>query len=179
MSLNRNSSKKCVSIFALLLAMFFVTNPANAQFWAGLGLFYGGDIEAIGIQANGVYVLDEERGINLAGDLTLYFPDEVPGVDVSLFTINANGHYVFTTTETLMAYAIGGINIAIVEVGVNFGAFGTTSASNTEIGLNAGAGVEYDIGFGYLFGEAKLVLGGFSQLVAGGGLRVPIGGNSN
>lgn len=176
---DRSSLNKSVSIGVLFLAMFFVTHTANAQFLLGGGLVYGADIEAIGIQANGVYTLNEEQGINLAGDLTLYFPEETLGVDVSLFAINANGHYVFTTTETLMAYALAGLNIAIVEVGVNFGGvIGSTSVSDTELGINAGAGAQFDVGFGYAYAEAKLVLGGFDQFVIGGGIRVPIGGSN-
>ncbi len=178
MCLDRSTLNKSFSIGALILAMFFVTHTANAQFLLGGGLVYGTDIEAIGIQANGVYPLDEEKGINLAGDLTLYFPDEVPGVDVSLFAINANGHYIFTTTETMMAYALAGLNIAIVKIGVDFGEFiGSSSVSDTELGINAGAGAQFDVGFGYAYAEAKLVLGGFDQIVIGGGIRVPIGGN--
>ncbi|MFK7846047.1 MAG: hypothetical protein AB8G77_12170 [Rhodothermales bacterium] len=177
---DRSSLNKSVSIGVLLLAMFFVSHTANAQFLLGGGLVYGTDIEAIGIQANGVYTLNEEQGINLAGDLTLYFPDEVPGVDVSLFAINANGHYIFTTTETLVAYALAGLNIAVVKIGVDFGeVFGSSSVSDTELGINAGAGAQFDVGFGFAYAEAKLVLGGFDQFVLGGGIRIPIGGGSN
>ena len=41
------------------------------------------------------------------------------------------------------------------------------------------SGVEYEIAIGYLYGEAKIVIGGFDQLVLGGGIRVPVGGNRN
>ncbi|MEM8485915.1 MAG: hypothetical protein AAF564_10225 [Bacteroidota bacterium] len=178
-----NSLKKAVSLAILFITVVIFTPAVKAQspFLLGGGLVFGTDIEAIGIQANGVYPLDEERGINLAGDLTLFFPDDAPGVDVSLFTINANGHYIFSTTETLMAYALAGLNIGFFKFEADFGGtgelFGASSVTDTEIGLNAGAGVQFDVGFGYAYGEAKLVLGGFDQLVIGGGVRVPIGGN--
>ncbi len=176
-----NSLKKAVSLSILLITVVFFAPTAKAQspFLLGGGLVYGTDIEAIGIQVNGVYPLNEEQGINLAGDLTLFFPDDALGIDVSLFTINANGHYIFTTTETMMAYALAGLNIGFFsfDTGLGDDFFGGGSVSDTEIGLNAGAGAQFDVGFGYAYGEAKLVLGGFDQLVIGGGIRIPLGGN--
>ncbi len=79
----------------------------------------------------------------------------------------------------MMAYALAGLNIGFFKFETDFGGdlFGTGSVTDTEIGLNAGAGAQFDVGFGYAYGEAKLVLGGFDQFVIGGGIRIPIGAN--
>lgn len=179
MCFDRNSLLKGLSLSALMLAMLFVTNTANAQIRAGGGIAFGTEFDGIfGIQASGVYVLNEEQGIDLAADLTLFFPDSPPGIDLSLFTINANGHYNFTSTETMMAYALGGLNIATGKVGVDFGGIGglgSVSDSRTDVGLNLGAGAEFDVGFGYAYAEAKIVVGGADQFVVSGGVRFPLG----
>jgi hypothetical protein len=164
------------ALLVILLVIGWTPLDASAQFLLGGGLVFGSDIESLGIQANGNYVINEENGIRLAGDITFYFPDDAPGVDLSLFTINGNGHYIFTTTESLLAYALAGLNLAIVSVETDINVPGfDASFTDTEIGLNLGAGVEYEVNFGYLYGEAKIVVGGFDQLVLGGGIRVPIG----
>lgn len=171
------SIKKSLSVAALFMAMLFATNTANAQIQVGGGLVFGTLFDAIGLQAGGTYPLsvNDDLDINLAGDLTLFFPGDEFGVDVSLFEINGNGHYVFTTTETMVAYALAGLNVAVVKVAVGLGALGSASASNTEIGINAGAGAQFDVGFANAYAEAKIVLGGSDQFVIGGGLRFPIG----
>lgn len=173
----RKSITKFLSITAMLMAMISVSNTANAQLQLGGGLVFGTLFDAIGIQASGIYPLavNEDVDIDIAGDLTLFLPGDEFGIDVSLFEINGNGHYVFTTTETMAAYALAGLNIAIVKVAIGFDGFGSASASNTEVGLNAGAGAQFDVGFANAYAEAKVVLGGSDQFVIGGGLRFPIG----
>ena len=168
---------------ALVLFTFFATHTASAQFLVGGGLAFstgasytGLDAGGIGIQANGNYLLNEEQGIRLAADVTIFFPDDQFGIDISFFTINTNGHYIFSTSETLMAYALAGLNFAVVSWDANVPVVGfNTSFSDTSVGLNAGAGAEYEVGFGYLYGEAKVVLGGADAFVLGFGIRVPVG----
>lgn len=167
--------------FAIALFLFASAgNDAQAQFIVGGGLAFGTDIESAGVQAGGVYALNDDRGLRLAADFIFFFPGEdAPGFDVNVFEINLNGHYIFYSEDAVMAYALGGLSIATVSVDVDLGIPGvpSSSVSDTELGINAGAGIEYDLGFGYLYGEAKLVLGGFDQFVISGGIRVPVGGN--
>ncbi|MBX2822783.1 MAG: outer membrane beta-barrel protein [Rhodothermaceae bacterium] len=162
-----------------LLGITSVQNEAAAQLAVGGGLAFGTDIEAAGIQAGGTYFLLEEQGIRLALDLIFFFPGEdAVGFDINVFEINANGHYIFNEGDAFIAYALAGLSLATVSVDVDLGPFGgTQSASDSELGLNAGAGIEYSIGGVKLYGEGKLVLGGFDQFVLSGGVRVPLGGN--
>lgn len=162
---------------SLLMAGIGMLAPrtASAQFRAGGGLVFGSYIETLGIQVNGNYLFDEENGVRFAGDLTFFFPN-TSGIDFtrSVFAINGNGHYIFTTTESILAYALAGLNIAVEKLEYDSSALGRTT-SDTQIGLNLGAGIEYEISIGYLYGEAKIVIGGFDQLELGGGIRVPFG----
>ncbi len=173
----RNSLKKSLSLSLIALAMMFASTTVSAQgLRVGGGIVLGTEFDGVfGIQASGVYPLLEEQGIDLAADISIYFQDSPPGVDFSLFAINANGHYNFSASETLMAYALAGLNFAFGEAGLDFGEFGSASSSFSDVGLNLGAGVELAIPFGYVYGEGKVVAGGIGQLVVSGGIRIPVG----
>ena len=172
------SLKTGLMLGALMLFSVFTTESAQAQFLAGAGLAFGSGVEAIGLQGSGVFPLNEEQGIRIAGDFIIFFPGDTAGFDQSLFTINGNGHYIFSTSETLMAYALAGLHIGIYEADIGVDLLGLGSVSDTAVGLNAGAGVEYATSPGYLYGEAKIVLGGYSDFVISGGFRFPLGGNN-
>jgi len=156
----------------------------EGDFKAGVGLaissgvgFSGLDND-IGIRADGYYAFtDVIRG---GGDFTFYFPSSEGDVDLTVWELNFNGHYIFLDEEGLIVYALGGINITgitvdVPEVDTGFGTFGG-STSESEFGLNLGGGVEYALDFADLFGEVKLGgLGGDAdQFVVGAGLRFPI-----
>lgn len=164
---------------ALLLFGFLALAPnrAQAQFVAGGGLAIGTEdvFGGIGIQANGYYSLPGEQPIRVGGDVTIFFP----GDNVDFFTVNLNGHYLFYDEDGLSAYGIAGLNIATLSVDLGIGEFFGVddTVSDTEVGLNIGGGVEYDVEFGFLFGEIKFVVSNADQLVLTGGLRFPIGGN--
>ena len=159
----------------LLIGLTSVQNNAMAQLNVGGGIAYGSDIESAGVQVGGTYFLLQEQGIRLAADLLFFFPGEdVPGVDLNVWEFNANGHYIFNEADAFLAYALAGISLATVSL--DLGQFGG-DVSDSELGLNAGAGIEYSIGGVKLYAEGKIVLGGFDQLVLSGGVRVPIGNN--
>lgn len=155
--------KKIITIGCLLVSVFFVNNNAVAQS-VGAGLAYGSEIEAIGIQVNGVYgFTDEIRG---AANFTLFFPDQPSDGDYSFWTLNADVHYLFMAEEATNVYGLGGLNFASQEI-----SSGGFSASDSEIGLNLGGGAEFGMGFGSLFAEVKYVISDFDQLVLNAGVR--------
>ncbi len=122
------------------------------------------EIEAIGVQVNGVYgFTDEIRG---AADFTFFFPDQPSGGDYTFWTLNANVHYLFMSEENTNVYGLGGLNYASQEV-----SGGGFSTSSSEVGLNLGGGAEFGVDFGDIFVEAKYVISDFDQLVLGAGLR--------
>lgn len=171
--------KKLLTVGLLVIGLTFLANTnLYAQGEAGDisiggGLGYGTEIESLGIQAGGVYVINEQfRG---AVDLIYYFPNDSFGYDITWFEINANGHYLFVTEEDLIAYALGGLNFATLNYDYPDNQFfGGGSVSETEIGLNVGAGLEYNLDFAKLYAELKYALSSADQLVISAGLRFGI-----
>ena len=174
----RTASFATLAVFLFLFGS--APEDARAQFLVGGGLVYGTEISSLGIQASGNYAILGNDGLRLAADLTFFFPDEetVLGVEVdqSYFTINLNGNYIFHSEDGLKAYALGGLNIGILSSEASGGGF-SSSETNSEVGINLGAGVEYKLAFAILYGEAKFVISEFDQFVIGGGLRFPVGGD--
>lgn len=136
----------------------------EGQFKVGGGVLYGSEVESVGLQLNGTYRFTEE--IEGAADLSFFFPGDNSGLD-SFWAINANGHYIFTSDEEFHVYGLAGLNLSTAEFSFN-------NNSNSELGLNLGAGGEYHLDSVSLFGEIKYVVGDFDQLVLGAGVRVPV-----
>lgn len=172
--------KKLLTVGILVIGLIFLSNTnLYAQGEAGDisiggGLGYGTEVESIGIQAGGVYTINEQfRG---AADLIYYFPNEDDfGGNFTWFEVNLNGHYLFTAEEDLTAYALAGLNFASFSYDLpSFQGFGGGKVSDTEVGLNIGAGLEYDIDFALFYAELKYALSSADQLVISAGLRFPI-----
>lgn len=159
--------KRLIILGCLILgAILFCSSITNAQsaFKVGVGLVYGTDIEAVGVQPGVVYTFNEEfRG---AGDVVIYFPDSPSGIDNSFWTVNANMHYLLISEEASFVYALGGINYATQKT-----SNGNIDFSNSEAGLNLGGGAEFGVEFGSIYLEGKYVLSDYDQLVLAGGVR--------
>src|SRR5690625_1984766 len=162
----------------LSLGLFTVS---QAQISVGGGLAYGLDIEELGIQASGTYVLNED--MRLGADIIYWLtPSEsFPGgveFSTTMFEINANYNYIFYNENDVMFYALGtlGIHYAKVSWDGPSGSewSGRASGSDTELGLGIGAGVEYNLGSIKLYAEPRLFLSGFEQFSLAAGLRIPI-----
>lgn len=174
-------------LFACFLSVVMF-NTADAQLELGGGLVFGSGVFEVsdidndfGIRAEGRYAINEDFGAG--ADLTFFFPKEEGGFKASLFNINLNGFYNFYTQDMLNFYGLAGLNIAIVntEFTTTVPGGGTFSGddSTSEIGLNLGAGGEYAMDWGNLFGEIKFagIGGDADQFVLAVGARFPIGGN--
>lgn len=159
--------KKLLTFGCLILGIIFFSNSnalaQEGQFKVGGGLAYGLEVEAIGVQAKGVYGFTDE--IDGAVDFIIYFPD-----NYDWWELNANAHYNFLAEEGTTVYGLAGLNYSTLSV--DFGQFG--SASNSEVGLNIGGGAEFGLDFANLYTEAKFVLGNADQLSLAAGLRFPI-----
>ncbi|MEX0724466.1 MAG: outer membrane beta-barrel protein [Gracilimonas sp.] len=170
-------------ITSILVAIFSViaVQTAQAQFTnIGVGLMYGTEIEQPGLRVDGVYQINEE--FRAVADLGIFLPDKYDTgggntTTASWWELNFNGNYLFhNDAETgVKAYALAGLNYLNYKV-ESEGQFGG-EFSDSEVGLNIGAGAEYAMDFGDLFGELKYVLGDFDQLNIGVGVRFGIGGN--
>lgn len=168
--------KKLIGLSLGIFLAIGISSSATAQIQVGGGLGFATEIEQLGFQVGGTYVINEE--IRVAADIIYYLPgDQGQGiVDVNWFEFNANGHYLFQDDEDLALYGLGGLNVTRVSIDFpenNF--FGGGSVSDSEVGLNVGAGLEYGVGFGNLYAEAKYVLSSADHLAITGGVRIPIG----
>lgn len=156
------------------------TTPAY-DLKAGGGLVYGTEIENLGLQINGYYRLPMNDQIFAGADLTYFLPDteSFSGGESSfrIIALNFNGQYHFFQDESLGAYGLAGINYAMLRSSADYDDANNQfdySDTNSEIGLNLGGGVEYQVDFGMIYGELKFVLSDFDQLVIGAGVRIPI-----
>lgn len=157
-------------LFFTSLAFLLIGSVSlSAQFSAGAGLAYGTDVEELGIRAVGVYQFAEEwRG---AADFIYYF-DGVE--DVSLWELNTNAHYVFSNDDKFLAYALAGLNL--IAVTVDLGVIGGGKETNTEAGLNIGAGGQYFVTENVsIHGEVKYAISDADQIVIGIGALINIG----
>ena len=167
------SASLVVALFALV-----ATPQAQAQLQVGGGLVFGTDIGQLGVQGNGTYqITDNIRG---AADLTFFFPDEELGIKVTLWTLDANVHYLFSQDDGQEFYGIGGLGIATAKAEIEDFGFGVggASVSDSEVGLNVGGGAQFGMPFGNFFAELIYQLGGGDQLVVAGGVRIPLGGGN-
>ena len=152
-----------------LLAIITIAFAFNsfAQISAGGGLVYGTEQKTIGFNLRGQYSITEN--IDVVGGLTFYLPNKEKQTilfatvesKTSMWSFDVDGHYNFGLIDKLKVYPVAGLNIAGVSVDVN-----GTKASDTEVGLNIGAGATYEITdkLAGLF-ETKYTIGNFDQAV--------------
>lgn len=166
---------KAIGKLLFFLALLISSHSLSAQLSVGGGLSFGTGIENIGLFARGGYdITDEIRG---NATVNFFFGENVEGiVKTSLWTINLDGHYVLVDEDNLAIYGLAGLNIGISRVKFDdpTGIIGSFSDSETNIGLNAGGGVELPLDAINPFAEVKYVIGGFDQLVIVAGVRYPL-----
>lgn len=133
--------------------------PADvqAQWTLGGGLTYANDL---GIGLNFYRNTDDlYKNTRGGGDIIYYF---IGGY--TLIEITANAHYFVLNKENYNAYAIFGTTY--------IGAFGKNAAASTSGILNFGAGAEFGMSFGKLYGEARYLLGYGSVFGLNAGVRI-------
>ncbi len=171
---------------AVLIFLLFLLNfnqSANAQpvthgqpvtyvgdLTLGAGLSYGTSVGHLGNSEIGVtlqmyYGITEE--VRAGVQYTYYFIGE-SGLGASEF--NLNGHYFIRNRDDLIIYGLGGVNLS--RINADSDVWGNVSSSN--IGLNAGIGLEYDFGNFSVFAEPKFTLGGWNQLMTTVGAKLRI-----
>ena len=147
----------------LTLCLFGFADIAQAQFRIGPSISFGTDTD-LGLGVKAKFDLDEQFKISPSFNL-------LSTGDVSIFEINGDVHYAFSDNGNVMFYALGGLNIVSSKVKIF-----SESVSNTDVGLNLGAGGEYVIADKFnAFTEAKFGLGGVEQLLISGGIYFTLG----
>lgn len=171
-----------VGVFVIGSALSFHTNAyaqeelTEGDISVGAGISYGTDIEEIGIQANGTYVL--KPNMRLGADFIYWLTESNDYYSYTALEFNANFHYIFHNQDGFMAYGIGslGIHYAKVDSDYDAGEFGdySYSASDSELGLGIGVGGEYNLGAASIFAEPRFFLSGFDQFELTAGVRFGI-----
>lgn len=169
--------KTTLLIFTAVLTLA-TYQSSHAQIAVGGALMYGSEVEQIGLRVDGTYAINEDIDIN--ANIGLYLPETIDlgnGDEIknTYYEFNINGHYGFYANDEsgLSAYGLAGINI----LGVNSEASGPNvsgSNSDSELGLNLGAGASYPLSFGNLFGQLKYVIGDADQLNLAAGVMIPL-----
>jgi len=153
------------ALFALLLIGAPSTSAAQERpVLFGPQIDWGIDDADFGIGGRVMAQLPETPlGIN--GSFDYFFPSG----NVDYWEINGNLVYYFKLTDAVVEpYAGGGLNIAHASVDLPEGSSG--DGSNTDIGINALAGMKFNIATLSSFGEARFEIDGGEQFVLTFGL---------
>lgn len=158
----------------LICSLIAFSQITYAQLSVGGSLAFGSEIENIGISAKGNYLItDTWEG---SAGFTFFLPKGSSAANLTLWTVNFDGHYLKNLNDKFSIYPLAGLNISTFSLDIDLGPFGNDKARNTEIGLNLGGGVLVNISEKMNgFAEAKYVLSDFDQLVLNVGVLFGIG----
>lgn len=142
---------KTIQLLAFIAIIFCASFSSQAQSRVGVGLGYGSEVSAGAIALNGEFYFNSNFA--LSPGVIIYFED--------VWEANGNLNFGLSGTRDAAPYLIGGLNL-------------TSAAGNSEIGLNAGIGANFDLGWRpKLSTEVKYVIGDFDQLVLSAVLKFP------
>lgn len=164
--------KKTLFIFAAFLIAGMGQLFAQDSKRIGGQLIYGTDINSLGIGAIAEFPIAERMVISPS--FSYYFPKDEGFFKTSAFEINGNLNYAFVEENSILFYGIGGINYTNLKLKANMSQVGIPNYSSSagEIGLNLGAGANFDIGNNFLpFGEVKYIISDFDRLVLAAGVK--------
>ncbi len=160
-----------------LIAGGLWTSQAQMQTKIGAALAYGTEIENIGLGATAEFHIAER--ISLSPNFIYYFPKEEGPIKVNWWEINADGHYYFLADDGIQVFGLAGVNYSQVKVksDIDFGPFGggDFEASDGRVGLNIGAGINFDLGSSLVpFAKLKYVIIDEGQAVIAAGVKFKI-----
>ncbi|SDI08527.1 outer membrane protein [Winogradskyella thalassocola] len=166
--------KKINLIIATTLFSITFSIGAFAQTETKIGALigYGTEIENIGIGANAEFPIMEK--LTISPSFIYYLPKDESGIKINWFEVNANANYYFLDEENIDVYGIAGLNYSSIKVKYenSFGLGGDFSSSDGRIGLNLGAGANFNIGSSITpFAELKYVIIDGGQLVVAAGVK--------
>lgn len=161
--------KRLLTISLLIVGIgLFFNNNAKAQ--SGMQIELGPGLQVVsntnpitgqtntsttlGVRGGVKYPFNDKMGME--GSFTLFFPDAG-----SMWAIDGNFLYNIAAKETFSFYGLAGINLTNQSVG---------GLSNSEIGANLGAGVEFGQSINF-FLQPKYTIGNYDRFEATGGVR--------
>lgn len=127
-----------------------------AQKKIGVMLGYGTEVEQIGLGINGEFNINSK--VSISPSFIYWFPED----PIKWWEFNANVNYYFSTAGTADFYGLAGVNLFTLKYD---GDIPNGDDSNSEVGLNLGAGVNFNVGENWEpFTELKFVIGDADQL---------------
>ncbi len=146
--------KKLFFLASVVLCLL-AAHSVSAQKIGGF-LAYGSEIESLGIGVNGEFNVAQK--LTISPSFVFYFPNN----DVTWLELNGNLNY-YLLREGIDFYGLAGLNLAILSYASNSPYY--EGGSNSEIGLNLGFGVNFDVGQSFKpFAEMKYTISDFDQL---------------
>lgn len=131
----------------ITITFLFLNLGANAQLNAGLGLDHGSAVDEFGLDLRVGYQFNEQ--FNVVGDFSMFFVDDGGQFVESRYwnEFNINLHYYYAVSEGIFSpYALMGLNTTFW--GIKYEdrpGFGESENSDSEIGLNLGGGVDFNV----------------------------------
>jgi hypothetical protein len=174
-----------------LVTIVSMTSAQESKFMAGGGLTYATDIDNIGINIKGLYMINETWEAD--GGFTYFFEKDY----VNYSALDFNGHYVFMNNEGTCLYGLAGINITFYKIEIDdaisdayndysdeyseyaeyMGEYGPSplgsdlESKGSEFGINIGAGGRMPLSDALsLTGEMKYTLGDIDYLSISAGV---------
>ena len=140
--------KKRILFIISVIALFSLSTTAQWRYGGGLtlGSKMGMDDDfsdkmGFGIHGRADYTINEK--FSIAGGLTYFFPSAPSGIDLTYWKLAADAHYTFMK-EDFSLYGLAGLGYNYAKV--KWEGFG--SADDSEIGLDIGAGINFNKFFG-------------------------------
>jgi outer membrane protein X len=141
--------KKLVALVAFIVCMIAATDSSAQKIGVFLG--YGTEVEELGIGVNGEFNINSK--VSISPSFIYWFPED----PISWWEFNGNVNYYFATGGSADFYGLAGLNL--------FGYNIDGGDGESEVGLNLGAGANFNIGKNWEpFIEAKFVIGDVDQL---------------
>lgn len=144
----------------------------KGEVMVGGQLVYSSDLKTAGLGVIAEFNLTEK--LNVSPGFSFYFPKTHTFIKQSAWELNGNANYYFIKQEGIEFYGLGGINYTSVSSKSDLSGFGFGEVKATvgRVGLNLGAGGNFDLGKQILpFGEIKYIVSEFDRLVVAAGVK--------
>jgi hypothetical protein len=135
--------RRLTSVGAAVVVFSLVAMPAQSQIYLGPEVGWNDDFD-LGVGAGIEFDLPQlYEGITFMGDFMYYFPgDDSDGRDINYWEINANLSYDLPLEDVpVVPFGLAGLNIGRQSLDLG----DDLTANDTELALNLGAGVKFNL----------------------------------
>lgn len=147
-----------------ILIFIFQYQLGYSQFLLGVGAVYGDDIQEPGMNVRATYFTHER--ICFGPEFTIFQSHQVQkdgeDIELNLWEVNFNGHYVFELTHHLGIFPLVGLNISREREEIE-SPDESLVLRETAWGVNLGFGAHYGVGRFLFFAEYDYLFSDLSQ----------------